>query len=156
VDINIHLKPVAFVKNSRKEISDDFWGDVISEITLTEEYTEDALKGLEQFSHVELLFYFHKASDGEMTSSGHPRGNHNWPETGIFAMRRKDRPNHIGLTIAEIVKCKGKILTVKGLDAIDGSPVLDIKPVLREFLPKDEVRQPKWASELMVDYWKKK
>ncbi len=154
-DFNIQLKPVAYVKNSRNEITDDYWGVIISEITLTEEFSEDALKGLEEFSHIEILFYFHKASDSEIVFSGHPRGNPDWPETGIFAMRRKDRPNHFGLTISKILKCEGKTILVMGLDAINGTPIIDIKPVLREFLPREEVKQPAWAGELMKDYWKK-
>ncbi len=154
MDTNIQLKPVAFVKNSRKEITDDFWGNIVSEITLTEEFTEDVFKGLNEFSHAEIIFHFHKASEPGIITSAHPRGNPDWPEVGIFAMRRKDRQNHIGLTNAEIIKCEGKTLTVKGLDAIDGTPVLDIKPVIKEFLPRGEIKQPKWATELMKDYWK--
>jgi tRNA-Thr(GGU) m(6)t(6)A37 methyltransferase TsaA len=154
VNINIQVKPVAFIKNTRKEITDDFWGSIISEITLTEEISEDAFKGIEDFSHVELIFLFHKADATSVITSGHPRGNPEWPEVGIYAMRRKDRPNHLGLTIAEVIKCEGKTLTVKGLDAIDGTPVLDIKPVLKEFLPRGEIKQPAWVSELMKDYWK--
>jgi tRNA-Thr(GGU) m(6)t(6)A37 methyltransferase TsaA len=150
----ITLQPVAYVSNSRKEISDDNWGDVISEITLTNDLAPDALLGLSDFSHAEIVFYFDKA-DPEKINKGarHPRGNKEWPMTGIFAQHGKDRPNHIGLCIAAIVKCEGRTLSVKGLDAIDGTPVLDIKPVMKEFLPRGEVKQPEWSTELMKDYW---
>jgi len=153
--LSISITPIAFVKNQRKEISDDFWGEVISEIILSEEFNEDALKGIEEFSHAEIIFYFDKADKEEINyGKRHPRGNTNWPEVGIFAQRRKDRPNHLGHTIVKVLSVEGNVLKVKGLDAIDNTPIIDIKPVLEEFLPREEVTQPKWASELMKDYWK--
>lgn len=153
--MSISITPIAFVKNQRKEISDDFWGEVISEIILSEEFNEDALKGIEEFSHAEIIFYFDKADKEEINyGKRHPRGNTNWPEVGIFAQRRKDRPNHLGHTIVKVLSVEGNVLKVKGLDAIDNTPIIDIKPVLEEFLPREEVTQPKWASELMKDYWK--
>lgn len=153
--MKIEIVPVAFVKNSRNEVADDFWGNLISEIELTGKFTEKAFKGLSEFSHAEILFYFHKSEPGNViTSARHPRGNVNFPETGIFAHRVKDRPNHLGLSIAEIIEVRGKILKVKGLDALNGSPVIDIKPVLNEFLPRTRIIQPEWTGELMKNYWK--
>jgi tRNA (Thr-GGU) A37 N-methylase len=72
---------------------------------------------------------------------------------GIFAQRGKNRPNRIGVTVCRIVSVSGRRIEVEGLDAIDGTPVLDIKPVMAEFLPRGEIRQPDWSSELMKDYW---
>jgi tRNA-Thr(GGU) m(6)t(6)A37 methyltransferase TsaA len=153
--MKIELTPIGFVKNSRKEIDDDFWGNVISEITLSDVFTNDSLAGLTEYSHAEIIFYFDKADKEEINyGKRHPRGNTSWPEVGIFAQRRKDRPNHIGHTIVKVISVEGNVLKVKGLDAIDNTPIIDIKPVLKEFLPREEVKQPKWASELMVDYWK--
>lgn len=153
--MKIELVPIGFVKNSRKEITDDFWGNVISEIHLTDEFTSDALKGINEFSHAEIIFYFDKADESKVNRSvRHPRDNKEWPEAGIFAMRAKDRPNHLGHTIVQIIGAEGSVLKVRGLDAIDNTPVLDIKPVLKEFLPREEVTQPGWATELMKDYWK--
>lgn len=155
--MKIQVQPIAYVSNTRKEITDDYWGGMVSEIELTDDFSEEAFKGLNEFSHIEIIFYFDKADDSKTTTgSKHPRGNHSWPVTGIFAMRGKDRPNHIGLTIAKIKEVKGKTLYVTGLDAIDGTPVLDIKPVLREFLPAEDVKQPDWSTELMSNYWKSK
>ncbi|HMQ80604.1 MAG TPA: SAM-dependent methyltransferase [Ignavibacteria bacterium] len=152
--LKIEIVPVGYVKNSRKEITDDFWGSVISEIHLTNEFTSDALIGLAEFSHAEIIFYFDKADSSKVNRSvRHPRDNNAWPEVGIFAMRAKDRPNHLGHTIVKIINSAGNVLKVKGLDAIDNTPVLDIKPVLKEFLPREVVTQPRWASELMKDYW---
>lgn len=154
--MKIDVVPVAYVKNSRKEISDDFWGAIISEIELTYDFSGSALKGIEDFSHLEIIFYFDKVSTEKINfGSSKPRNNPNWPDTGVFAQRGKNRPNRLGSTIAELINITGKILHVRGLDAIDGTPVLDIKPVIREFLPQTEVTQPDWAGELMVDYWKK-
>ena len=154
--MKIKFSPIAYVHNSRKEITDDFWGGIVSEITLVEEFTEDALIGIEEFSHLEIIFYFDKVMPEDIrTSAGHPRGNSNWPETGIFAQRGKNRPNRIGLTVVKLHKREGRKLFVSGLDAISGTPILDIKPVIREFQPVGEIKQPKWAGELMKEYWKR-
>ena len=80
-------------------------------------------------------------------------GNPDWPEVGVFAQRAKDRPNRIGLTTCEVVEVRGPSIVVRGLDAVDGSPVLDIKPYMREFGPLCAVRQPAWAQELMARYF---
>jgi tRNA-Thr(GGU) m(6)t(6)A37 methyltransferase TsaA len=154
--MKIEFSPIGYVHNSRKEITDDFWGGVFSEIALDEKFTEDALKGIEDFSHLEIIFYFNKVNEENIkTTAGHPRGNPLWPETGIFAQRGKNRPNRIGLTIVKLIRREGRTLFVTGLDAIDGTPVLDIKPIIMEFLPDGEIKQPKWAGELMQNYWKK-
>ncbi len=81
------------------------------------------------------------------------RNNPEWPAVGIFAQRGKNRPNRIGSTICRIIRREGRTLVVSELDAIDGTPVLDIKPVMQEFLPRHEVRQPHWSRELMRLYW---
>jgi tRNA-Thr(GGU) m(6)t(6)A37 methyltransferase TsaA len=153
----ITLEPIGIVKNSRKEISDDYWGGLISQIILNKNYGEDSLKGIEEFSHLEIIFYFDKVETGKIKSgASHPRSNPSWPEAGIFAQRGKNRPNQLGLTIVKLIKRESKILYVTGLDAIDGTPVLDIKPVIKEFLPFEEIKQPLWAAELMLNYWKSK
>lgn len=152
--MDIVLQPVAFVKNTRVDLSDDFWGSVISEIELAERIPADAFNGINEFSHLEIIFHFNQSDKSKIVFSGHPRGNKNWPHVGIFAQRKKDRPNALGLTVVELVKREGRKIWVKYLDAIDGTPILDVKPVLKEFLPTSEIRQPKWSSELMKDYWK--
>ncbi|MBK7561112.1 MAG: tRNA (N6-threonylcarbamoyladenosine(37)-N6)-methyltransferase TrmO [Chitinophagaceae bacterium] len=151
--MDIYLQPVAFVKNTRTDLSDDFWGSVVSEIELVETIPAEAFKGIDEFSHLEIIFHFDQSDKTSMVYSGHPRGNKNWPHTGIFAQRKKDRPNALGLTIVELVKREGNKIWVKYLDAINGTPILDIKPVMKEFLPAGKIRQPKWSIELMKDYW---
>ncbi len=116
--------------------------------------TQDALLGLDQFSHVEIVFLFDRVGEDEITTGArHPRGRKDWPLTGIFAQRGKNRPNRIGVTICRLVGVDGLSVAVEGLDAIDGTPVLDIKPYMREFAPRGEIRQPSWATELMSGYW---
>ena len=151
--MEIVLQPVAVVKNSRKDLSDDYWGSVISEIELLDSVPADAFTGIDEFSHLEIIFYFSESDKSKAVFKGHPRGNKDWPEVGIFAQRKKDRPNAIGLTIVELLERKGNTISVRYLDAIDGTPILDIKPVMKEFLPGSEIRQPSWSVELMKKYW---
>jgi len=150
----IVLKPIGKVVNERVDIEDDNWGNVISRIELNNEFDESALKGIEEFSHVEIIYYFDKVDDSKIIfGARRPRNLHHLPETGIFAQRAKNRPNKLGLSTAALIKREKNILYVKGLDAIAGTPVLDIKPVLKEFLPKGEVKEPEWVKEIMKNYW---
>jgi tRNA (adenine37-N6)-methyltransferase len=112
------------------------------------------LTGINEFSHLEIIFYFDKVSDDKIQyEARHPRNNKAYTKVGIFAQRGKNRPNKLGVTIVELVEMKKRKLIVKGLDAIDGTPIIDIKPVMKEFLPKGEVLQPNWAVSLMDKYW---
>lgn len=152
----IAIEPVATVHNSRRDLSDDDWGPVFSTIVLADHLPEEALAGIEAFSHCEVIFHFNRVAEDEVTTGArHPRGNSEWPKVGIFAQRGKNRPNRIGVTIVEIVEREGRELKVTGLDAVDGTPVIDIKPVMTEFLPRTPLRQPAWATELMCAYWQK-
>jgi tRNA-Thr(GGU) m(6)t(6)A37 methyltransferase TsaA len=151
--MEIILQQVATVKNTRRDLSDDFWGSVISQIELLPHIPPKAFNGIEEFSHLEIVFHFDKADKSKAVFFGHPRGNTNWPEVGIYAQRKRDRPNGIGITITELVKREGNKIWVRYLDAIDGTPVVDIKPVMKEFLPQGEIKQPKWSVELMQKYW---
>jgi tRNA-Thr(GGU) m(6)t(6)A37 methyltransferase TsaA len=124
---------------------------------LDDEIPEDSLEGIESYSHLEIIFYFHKANKSEIiVGKEHPRENIKWPKVGIFAQRKKSRPNLIGTSIVKFVKREGRRIHVRDLDAVNGTPVIDIKPVFKEFLPKEEVSQPEWSKELMKDYWKER
>jgi tRNA (adenine37-N6)-methyltransferase len=151
--MDITLKPVATIHNSRREATDDYWGSVITEITLEDHIPTEAFENIEMFSHIEVIFYFDKAGDNQMVFSGKPRGNPDYPVMGIFAQRKKDRPNKLGLCTAELLARNGRTIIVKGLDAIDGTPVLDIKPVFKEFRPAGDTKQPTWVADLMKKYW---
>jgi tRNA-Thr(GGU) m(6)t(6)A37 methyltransferase TsaA len=150
----ITLTPIAFVRNNRKDLSDDNWGEIDSDIGLAENLPAECFDSIESFSHLEIIFHLDKSTK-QVFGSEHPRENHNWPKVGIFAQRKKDRPNHIGLTTVKLLKKEGRTLTVSNLDAIDGTAILDIKPVFEEFLPSGEIKQPEWTRELMKDYWSK-
>lgn len=151
--MEISLKPIAKVKNSRTEPIDDHWESVIAEIELADHIPTEAFENISDFSHLEIIYYFDKVKSQDIVFSGRPRGNPNYPVTGIFAQRKKDRPNTIGLCTVELLEHKGRTIKVKYLDAIDGTPVLDIKPVFREFQPKQQIRQPDWVADLMKNYW---
>jgi tRNA-Thr(GGU) m(6)t(6)A37 methyltransferase TsaA len=136
-------EPIAVVRTVRKELKDDFRGSVTSTIELLPGVPEESLTGLDAFSHIEVIYLFHHYEpDAELLSQRHPRGNPEWPDTGIFAQRASRRPNRIGATIVPLKNVHGRTLTVTGLDAVDETPVLDIKPVFKEFLPREPVRQP--------------
>jgi tRNA (adenine37-N6)-methyltransferase len=150
----ITLTPIAHIHNVRRSLDDDHWGNIVSEIRLDESLPQESLDGIETFSHAEIVFYFDQVADEEnIPMSRIPRGNKDWPKVGIFAQRNKDRSNHLGLTIVSIVKREGRSLFVRGLDAVEGTPVLDIKPVFAEFLPRETILQPEWSHELMKNYW---
>jgi tRNA (Thr-GGU) A37 N-methylase len=155
-NMGIVLQPIGWVHCFEQSSREDYWGDVVSEIRLDEtRFTSDALQGLTDFSHVEVLFYLHGVNEAAVVSGlRHPRSNPNWPQVGIFAQRGKTRPNRIAATICPLNSVQGLTLKVQGLDAFDGSPVLDIKPVFAEFTPdRASIRQPKWSHELMADYF---
>ncbi len=150
----ITLQPIGWVRGGRSDPVDDHWGSERATIELDPRFPESALYGLESFSHPEVIFFFHKVAEEKIeTGARHPRGNPDWPLAGIFAQRGKNRPNRLGLCTCSILNVSGRTLTVGGLDAIDATPVLDIKPVMREFLPRGSIHQPEWASALMKDYW---
>jgi len=150
----IEMYPIAYVCCERDTLADDGWGDVESVIELSEEMPTESLDGLDDFSHLEIIYHLHLVGENEvLLGSEHPRENPDWPKVGIFAQRKKNRPNRLGLTIVELIKREGRRLTVKGLDAIDGTPILDIKPVMQEFLPRKALHQPDWVRDLMQDYW---
>src|SRR5215471_6942045 len=147
----ISLTAIGTVRSSRTDTSDDRWDLVFARIELSPEMDPESLAGLEDFSHAEILFQFDRiAEDAVERRSRHPRGNPKWPKVGIFAQRASARPNRLGGTIVRVLGRSGRVLEVAGLDAADGTPVLDIKPVMREFLPREPVRQPDWAGDLMA------
>jgi tRNA-Thr(GGU) m(6)t(6)A37 methyltransferase TsaA len=148
--------PVGRVIGGRAEVRDDEWGAVHAVIRVDgERFTADALAGLEDFSHLEVVYHFDRVPEEKIeTGARHPRGNTDWPLVGIFAQRGKNRPNRLGVSRCRVLKVDGLDIHVAGLDAVDGTPVLDIKPYMAEFGPQGgEVRQPEWATELMRAYY---
>ena len=153
--MDITLQPIAHVRGGRADPIDDDWGKSRARLELDPtRFQADALAGLDGFSHVEVIYLFDKVKDDSIVAGArHPRGRADWPLVGIFAQRGKNRPNRLGVTVCRIIAVEGLAVEVEGLDAIDGTPVLDIKPVLKGFLPRGEVVEPGWADEIMRDYW---
>lgn len=151
----MHVEPIGIVVGGRAEPYDDDWGVERAVLRLdARAFGPEALLGLAEFSHIEVLFAFHLvALDDVRTGARRPRGNSEWPAVGIFAQRGKDRPNRLGVSRCRVVSVEGLDVHVIGLDAIDGTPVLDIKPYMAEFGPLGAVRQPRWATELMRAYY---
>jgi tRNA-Thr(GGU) m(6)t(6)A37 methyltransferase TsaA len=139
---DIFLKPIGFVET--EALGNEFRKkDNVSKIILNKNL-EKALDGVKSFSHLFILYWLHKTP--EKTNDHlktHPRGRKDMPLLGIFATRTPHRPNPIGLTLVELLKVNGHILTVRGLDAFDGSPILDIKPYDKWDVPKN-ARMPEW------------
>lgn len=147
--------PIGWVRGGRADVEDDAWGAVTARIELAaDELDASATRGLEGFSHVDVVYVFDRVDEDVVCRGArHPRGRADWPEVGILAQRAKDRPNRIGVTTCELVALDGLVLGVRGLDAVDGTPVLDVKPHMAGFSPRGPVREPTWAEELMRGYW---
>jgi tRNA (adenine37-N6)-methyltransferase len=151
------MTPIGTVRSTRTAMEDDHWDSTTSAIELdAAQFTPESLAGLDAFSHIEVVYLLDRVDPARIERGArHPRNNTAWPKVGIFAQRGKNRPNRIGTTICFTSRVEGLRNHVTGLDAIDGTPVLDIKPWVREFGPRGEVRQPEWMSELMRGYWAK-
>ena len=152
---SIPVHPIGHVRGGRDVVEDDAWGAVVSRIELDTGVVEPSgTRGLDGFSHVEVVYLFDRVDPASVcTGARHPRGRRDWPEVGILAQRAKDRPNRIGVTVCQLRAVDGPTIEVAGLDAVDGTPVLDVKPYLTGFAPRGVVRQPGWAEELMAGYW---
>jgi len=143
--IDISLKPIGQVQNKIKEKMRHGWNQVESTIVIHPDLAA-SMDGLEDFSHLIVLFWMHQ-STGDFPIKVHPQGREDLPLIGVFATRAPHRPNSIGLTVVKLLERKGNALKVIGLDAIDGTPVLDIKP----YLPGDsipEAKYPEWVAKL--------
>ena len=148
------MRAVAYIRNDRSEALDDNWDDVVSNVELAADVPSEALNGLKDFSHVEIVFFADWAEDVPPAPwHRHPRGNEDWPDVGVFAQRNKDRPNRILLSTVALEEVGDRFLRVRGLDGIDGTPVLDIKPVFRWSVPRGEVRAAPWSEALGETYF---
>jgi tRNA-Thr(GGU) m(6)t(6)A37 methyltransferase TsaA len=151
----MNLRPVGVVTGGRGEMFEDDWHDVRAVIRLdAQRFRPSAVAGLEEFSHLEVVFVFDRIDPAAVRTDPRPaRGNPAWPPVGVFAHRGPYRPNRIGVSRCRLLTVKGLDLHVADLDALSGSPVLDIKPYIAEFTPQGPVRQPAWATELMRGYY---
>ena len=140
------------VKSPVTEAVDMNWGEVISEIVLKPEYAPGLL-GLGDFSHAMILTFLHEAKyDPDVHLRRHPQERQDMPLRGIFAQRARHRPNRIGVTVCEIVEVTETSVKVRALDAIDGTPVIDVKPYVPVYDKKDATI-PEWMEKMMKDYF---
>ena len=141
------LKPIAIVKNSVKEMGRRDWDKEVSQLIIRPDL-EDALEGLKEFSHLIVIFWFHLSPAGEHTAhKTHPQMRPDLPLVGVLATRSPVRPNPLGIAVVKLLGQTKNVLIVTGLDALDGTPVLDIKP----YLPGDSVAKikvPDWVNKL--------
>jgi tRNA-Thr(GGU) m(6)t(6)A37 methyltransferase TsaA len=144
----ISLKAIGRVHNSVRKIKREGWDSVVSKVILDKAFAE-ALEGVEEYSHLLVLFWLSRVRKAERKMKKiHPKSRQDLPLVGIFATRTQYRPNPIGLTLVKLLGRKKNVLKVQGLDALDGTPVIDIKPISphQEFPKKKRV--PKWYDQL--------
>jgi tRNA-Thr(GGU) m(6)t(6)A37 methyltransferase TsaA len=144
---------IGVVYNDVKEPTDEGWASVVSEVVLDESLT-DGLDGIGEFSHVLILYWMHRAAEAEpVRMRRRPQGRQDMPEVGIFAQRARHRPNPIGTTAVKLLRRAKNRLYVQGLDAINGTPVVDVKPYVPAFDAVDSARVPDWMYRLMERYF---
>ena len=149
----MNIESIGIVRSPIKVPIDEKWGQVIAEIQLADSLAP-GLTGIEQFSHIIVIFFMHQYTFAPATHLiRRPQERADMPEVGIFAQRAKHRPNPIGITAVELIERRGGVLVVKGLDAIDGTPVLDIKPYVPAFDGRPTAIVPEWIDRLMKDYF---
>jgi len=120
----------------------------ISEIVIDERLV-DILDGIEEYSHLVILYWAHKVpEEGRSLTRVHPMGRRDIPEVGIFSTCSPARPNPVLMTVVRLCGRRGNVLEVAGVDAVDLSPVVDIKPYVKESFPKERVRVPDWMERL--------
>jgi len=154
-DQPMQVEPIAHVVGGRIEPTDDYWGatQAIIRIDATR-FDTDAIAGLDEFSHLEVIFRFHLTDPSDLNlGARRPRDNPHWPAVGIFGHRNMRRINWLGVSRCRLIRIDGLDLYVEELDAVDGTPVLDIKPWFREFGPRGEVKQAAWSTEMLRDYF---
>ena len=150
---NVELQPIGVVHSPVVEQRDSGWGEVESRIVLRPELGA-GLRGLEQFSHALVVTWLHEARfDSALHLQRRPRDLAHLPPLGIFAQRAKHRPNPIGVSAVRIVRVEPGALVVRGLDAIDGTPVLDLKPYVPQFDRVSDATVPEWMAAIMRDYF---
>ncbi len=149
----MNCEPIGIVKSPVKEGVDKDWGKVISEIHIDNKFS-DGLSGIDSFSHIIVIFEMHQSNwTPKKDLVRHPQERVDMPLVGIFAQRAKHRPNPIGITSVRLLGVEGNMLRVQGLDAIDETPVLDIKPYFPKYDSVADSHNPEWVDRLMSDYF---
>ncbi len=150
------VRPIATVVGGHTRVLDDYQGGVRSIIRLHDEYPLETLQGIEEFSHLTVTWCFHlaRAEDVQLHARS-PRGNERWPATGTFVHRNHRRPNQLAISYPRLLGVGGRDLLVTDLDAVDGTPVIDLAPYFEQMGPRGLVRQPAWPGEMLdSSYWR--
>ncbi|QEV04897.1 SAM-dependent methyltransferase [Streptomyces hirsutus] len=150
------VRPIATVVGGHTRVLDDYQGGVRSIIRLHDEYPLETLQGIEEFSHLTVTWRFHLASPEEVQLHARsPRRNTRWPATGTFVHRNHRRPNQLAISYPRLLDVDGRDLLVTDLDAVDGTPVIDLAPYFEQMGPRGTVRQPAWPGEMLDPaYWR--
>jgi len=141
------LKPIGYVESGVQRGEQAVWEELEARIVLGPQWQE-GLQGLDEFSHVVVVFWLDRPDETEVPLRVHPEAKEDLPLVGLFATRTPLRPNPIGLTTVELLSVEGTTLRVRGLDAFDGTPVLDIKPYLIRGDLKPDASVPGWLCKL--------
>jgi len=139
------LKAIGTVRGEPKQAARRDFAESVSEIVIDSSLTE-ALDGLDEFSHIVVLYWMHRAASGKVPLKIHPMRRMELPLTGLFATRTPNRPNPIGKATVKLLQRQGNILRVEGLDAIDGTPVIDIKPYIPGYDSAANTTVPQWIT----------
>ena len=140
----VTYRAVGVVRNRVREPRVSGWKDVRSDIILRDDLAS-ALDLLDGFSHVIVVFHFDRVLEDAEVAPRVRVGGEEGPEVGVFASRQARRPNPIGVSVAEVVHRRQNVLRVRGLDALNGTPVLDLKPYLPPYDAVAGARLPPWA-----------
>lgn len=149
------VEPIATVVGGHTWVQDDYQGGIKSIIRFDESYPLETLQGIGEFSHLTVVWHFHLASPEDVQLHARsPRGNPHWPATGTFVHRNHRRPNQLAVSYPRLLDVQGRDLVVTDLDAVDGTPVLDLAPYFEQMGPRGAVRQPAWPGEMLDPaYW---
>ncbi len=143
--MEMKVKPIGFAKNAVNETRFGNWKDEISEIIFNKEY-EEALDGIEDYSHINVVFWMDQVKTCKIKHR--PQGNMEVPVVGIFACRCPVRPNPIGITTVELLGKENNVIKVKGLDVINNTPIIDIKPYTPQYDEVKNAKTPEWINKL--------
>ncbi|MEV6421730.1 TrmO family methyltransferase [Streptomyces sp. NPDC051662] len=150
----IEVPVVGWVIGGHTGCLDDFKSGVESIIRLKPDFPEETLNGVQEFSHLQVVWHFSERSPGDVALHARsPRDNPAWPETGTFAHHNHRRPAGLGVSFPQVLRVDGLDVHVTDLDADAGTPIVDLVVVFREFLPRGEVTQPAWPGEMLANYW---
>lgn len=143
---SIKLKPLGKAQNSVDKPALPGWKDIVTEIVIDKRYTK-GLDGIENYSHVIVVYWMDKEEECHLLH--HPQGRQDVPYVGIFACRCPQRPNRIAISTVKLLSRDGNTLKVKGLDIVNGTPIIDIKPYTPQYDRVEKAKVPAWVKRLV-------